>query len=218
MTTQVEVPWEELYRNLRGFVGRRVNNPADVDDLVQAVMVRLLKGLETLRDSERLHPWVYRTARNVIIDHYRAVASRREITATDDGRRDDDVSSQPITEENEDAALQELASCLAPMVRQLDPSYQEAVTLTELAGVTQAEAAKRAGISFSGMKSRVQPARKRLKTVIEECCRIQLDRRGGIIAYESRRPGWCNCRTCSSPPEPHEQGRIHGARVPPSNR
>jgi RNA polymerase sigma-70 factor (ECF subfamily) len=218
MTTQVEVPWEELYGNLRGFVGRRVSNPADVDDLVQAVMVRLLKGLGTLRNSERLHPWVYRTARNVIIDHYRAVASRREIAATDDDRRDDDVTSQQVADENEDAALQELASCLAPMLRQLDPPYQEAVTLTELAGVTQAEAATRAGISFSGMKSRVQRARKRLRTVLEECCRIQLDRRGGIIAYEPRQPNSCNCRTCSSEPERHKHGRIHGGFVPPSNR
>jgi RNA polymerase sigma-70 factor (ECF subfamily) len=92
------------------------------------------------------------------------------------------------------------------MLRELDPPYQEAVTLTELRGVTQAEAAKRAGISFSGMKSRVQRARKRLRTVLEECCRIQLDRRGGIIGYEPRQPDSCNCRKCSSEPEPHEQG------------
>jgi RNA polymerase sigma-70 factor, ECF subfamily len=218
MTTQVEVPWEELYGNLRGFVGRRVSNPADVDDLVQAVMVRLLKGLGSLRDSERLHPWVYRTARNVIIDHYRAVASRREVAAADEGSRDDEVGAQPISEENEDVALQELAACLAPMLRQLDPPYQQAVTLTDLRGVTQAEAAKRAGISFSGMKSRVQRARKRLKTVLEECCRIELDRRGGIIEYEPRQPGSCSCRTCSAEAEHQEHGRTHGAFVPPSNR
>jgi RNA polymerase sigma-70 factor (ECF subfamily) len=200
MTTQVEVPWEEIYGNLRGFVGRRVRNSADVDDLVQAVMVRLLKGLGTLRDSERLHPWIYRTARNVIIDHYRAVASQRELPVVADGPCDDEDSSQRIAEEDEGVALQELAACLAPMLRQLDPPYQEAVTLTELRGVTQAEAAKRAGISFSGMKSRVQRARKHLRTVLEECCRIQLDRRGGIIGYESRRPESCSCGPCSTEP------------------
>jgi RNA polymerase sigma-70 factor, ECF subfamily len=200
MTTQVEVPWEELYGNLRGFVARRVSNSADVDDLVQAVMLRLLKGLGTLRDSERLHPWVYRTARDVIIDHYRALASRREVTAAADEQRDDEHSSQPTPEEHEDVALQELAACLAPMFRQLGPPYQEAVTLTELQGVTQAEAAKRVGISLSGMKSRVQRARKHLRTVLEECCRIQLDRRGGIIGYESRRPDSCSCGPCSTEP------------------
>jgi RNA polymerase sigma-70 factor, ECF subfamily len=205
MTPQVEVPWEELYGNLRGFVGRRVRNAADVDDVVQAVMLRLVKGLGTLRDSERLHPWVYRTARNVIIDHYRATASRREIGAADDGTSDNESNSVMIAPEDEGGALQELAACLAPMLRQLDPPYQEAVTLTELRGVTQADAARRTGISFSGMKSRVQRARKQLKTTLEECCRIQLDRRGGVIGFEPRRPDSCQCGSCSPEAPAREQ-------------
>jgi RNA polymerase sigma-70 factor (ECF subfamily) len=200
MTSQVEVPWEELYRNLRGFVGRRVRNSADVDDVVQAIMLRLVKGLGTLRDSQRLHPWVYRTARNVIIDHYRATASRPEVGPADDGVRGDEDGSSAIVQEDEGVALQELAACLAPMLRQLDPPYREAVTLTELRGVTQADAAKRAGISFSGMKSRVQRARRQLRTTLEECCRIQLDRRGGIVGFEPRRPDSCHCGSCA--PEP----------------
>lgn len=206
MTPQIEVPWEELYVNLRGFVGRRVRNSADVDDVVQAVMLRLVKGLATLRDSERLHPWVYRTARNVIIDYYRATASRRDVGAADDEVRDDDNGSALIAQEDEGVALQELAACLAPMLRQLSAPYQEAVTLTELRGVTQADAAKRAGISFSGMKSRVQRARKQLRTTLEECCRIQLDSRGGVIGFEPRRPDSCNCGPCSPDALPREQG------------
>jgi hypothetical protein len=30
-----------------------------------------------------------------------------------------------------------------------------------------------------------------LKTVVEECCRVQLDRRGSVVAYERR--GACGC-------------------------
>jgi RNA polymerase sigma-70 factor (ECF subfamily) len=197
MTPHLTVPWEEIYGNLRGFVGRRIRNSADVDDVVQAVMLRLVKGLGTLRDSERLHPWIYRTARNVIIDHYRATASRREVGSADEGGGDDEGTSISIAQEDEGVALQELAACLASMLRQLDSPYQEAVMETELRGVTQAEAAKRAGISFSGMKSRVQRARKQLRTTLEECCRIQLDRRGGIMGFEPRRPDSCTCGACS---------------------
>jgi DNA-directed RNA polymerase specialized sigma24 family protein len=38
------------------------------------------------------------------------------------------------------------------------PSYRTAITLTSLQGVTQGDAARPAGISISGMKSRVQRA------------------------------------------------------------
>ena len=72
MAAVSELPWEELHGNLRAFISRRVRNPADVDDLVQRVLLQIVKGLASLRDAERLHAWVYRTARNVIVDYYRS--------------------------------------------------------------------------------------------------------------------------------------------------
>ena len=77
------------------------------------------------------------------------------------------------------------------MLRQLPPASREAITLADLEGVNQAEAAKRAGVAISGMKSRVQRGRKQLKAVLEERCRIQLDRRGTIVEYERRKPESC---------------------------
>ena len=72
MAAVSELPWEELHGNLRAFISRRVRNQADVDDLVQRVLLQIVKGLASLRDAERLHAWVYRTARNVIVDYYRS--------------------------------------------------------------------------------------------------------------------------------------------------
>jgi RNA polymerase sigma-70 factor (ECF subfamily) len=86
---------------------------------------------------------------------------------------------------------------MTPMLRQLPPSYREALTLADLEGMSQAEAARRAGVSISGMKSRVQRGRRQLKAVLEECCRIQLDQRGGIVGYDRRKPGSCDpCDRC----------------------
>ena len=47
---------------------------------------------------------------------------------------------------------------MTPMICQLPPAYRQAVTLADLEGVNQADAAARAGISLSGMKSRVHEA------------------------------------------------------------
>jgi RNA polymerase sigma-70 factor (ECF subfamily) len=186
-----EPAWEEVYASLRAFIGRRVRNPADVDDLVQRVLLQLVKGLGSLRDAERLHAWVYRTARNVIIDHYRSSSVRREI-ASGDAEDIGDTSARQATDlpaEDEGAALRELAACMAPMLLRLAPSYREAITLTELEGHNQAEAARRAGVSVSGMKSRVQRGRRQLRAALEACCRIELDRRGGVVTFGSRTGG-----------------------------
>ena len=56
MAAVSELPWEELHGNLRAFISRRVRNQADVDDLVQRVLLQIVRGLASLRDAERLHP------------------------------------------------------------------------------------------------------------------------------------------------------------------
>ena len=151
-----------------------------------------------MRDAERLHAWVYRTARNVIVDYYRSSTARQEVASGGaENLAAASGESQAPSQDDERAALQELAACMTPMIRQLPPAYREAVTLADLEGVNQADAAARARASLSGMKSRIQRGRQQLKAVFEECCRVQLDRRGTIVAYDPRRQNSCGpCGSC----------------------
>jgi RNA polymerase sigma-70 factor, ECF subfamily len=188
-------PWEELRGNLRAFIGRRVHNHADADDLVQRVLLQIVNGIGSLRESERLHAWVYRMARNAIIDHYRSSSAQREVPTGD--VCDLAAAERPVASHGQDtAAFQELASCLTPMLRQLPDAYRQAVTLADIEGINQADAAQRTGLSLSGMKSRVQRGRKQLKAVLEECCRVEVNRRGAIVAFAPRRPNGCRCDGC----------------------
>ena len=97
--------------------------------------------------------------------------------------------------EHEASALQELATSLKPLIGKLAVADREALRLIEFEGLTQVEAARRLGLSVSGMKSRVQRARLRLRSALDDCCRIALDRRGGVLGYEGRSDecGPCGC-------------------------
>jgi RNA polymerase sigma-70 factor, ECF subfamily len=88
----------------------------------------------------------------------------------------------------------ELAACLEPLLAQLPPIYRDALRLTDLDGLTQADAAARVGLSRSGMKTRVQRARAQLKALFACCCEIELDPRGGVIDYQPNNDA-CDCRT-----------------------
>jgi RNA polymerase sigma-70 factor, ECF subfamily len=118
MTAVSEPLWEELHGNLRAFISRRVRNQSDVDDLVQRVLLQIVKGLGSVRDAERLHAWIYRTARNVIVDYYRSSTARREVASggTEDLALADGADSQALSEGDERSALQELAACMTPMI------------------------------------------------------------------------------------------------------
>ena len=60
--------------------------------------------------------------------------------------------------------------------------------LTDIEGLTRAEAADRLGLSVSGMKSRVQRGRAKLKQALLRCCAVETDRWGTVLDYREHGP------------------------------
>jgi len=167
--------WREVEVRLRPYVARRVASAADVDDVLQETFVRVHRGLSTLADEERFGAWVYRVAATAVADHLRARA-RHPLAR---GSTSDDASDSESTADDE-SLEGDLAECVALFVARLPSPYREAITLTELQGVTQSDAADMLGVSVSGMKSRVQRGRERIRRMFEECCEISVDCRGHV--------------------------------------
>ena len=161
--------WELLTDRLGAYIGRRL--PADdADDVRQDVLLRIFRGAPGLGDDTRFGPWVYSIARNAVIDRLRV----RKLATTG-------IDNIDVPVDDEDVDVQPLLHCVTPFVARLPSPYREAITLTDLRGLTQQEAAEIAGVSLSGMKSRVQRGRRLLKTMFEECCRLTVDGRGRVI-------------------------------------
>ncbi|MGE0486949.1 MAG: sigma-70 family RNA polymerase sigma factor [Gammaproteobacteria bacterium] len=182
--------WRVLEAELRRFVGRRVAD-GDVDDVVQEVFLRIQRSLGQLRDDQRFGPWVYRVARNTIIDHARSAARHPRVA---------DVPPEAADEPPDEAedVQREVAMYAALFVSMLQSPYREALTLTELEGLTHKEAARMLGISLPALKSRVFRGRQKLRAALEDCCHITLDVRRRVIACEPRPegtpPDGCGCR------------------------
>ena len=170
----------ELEVRLRPFVARRVS-PHDVDDVMQDVFLRVQRGLASLRDDERFGPWVYQVARSAIADH-RRMRARHPLSCDEPP----ELPSESPDAEAEGTAERTLALSVIPFIAMMESPYREALTLTELEGLTQKQAAEMLGISLSGMKSRVQRGRARLRTMLDLCCEIGLDTRGQVIACAPR--------------------------------
>jgi RNA polymerase sigma-70 factor, ECF subfamily len=202
VSLSTEAVWAELHASIRGFIARRVRQQADVDDVVQRVFLQVHRALPTLRETDKLHAWVYQTTRRAIADFYRTPSQNREVAT---GTVEDLVNELPADEwpEGDDAATRELSTCLKPLMSGLTAADQEALQMVEFDGVTQVEAAARLGLSVSGMKSRVQRARSHLRSALHDCCRIAIDRRGGVISYEGKSG---SCESCASPDSDSSSG------------
>jgi RNA polymerase sigma-70 factor, ECF subfamily len=179
--------WDSFAGPLRAFVAKRIPPTADVDDVVQDVFVRIQEQLPHLRDADRIDAWIFQIARNVVANVFRT-RSRRDARNVSE---DEAPELLAAADDDEREAVQALASCLTRMIDQLPEPYRTAIELTEIAGLTQAEAAERLDISLSGMKSRVQRGRARLEGIIRSTCRVELDVRGGVTECDPLRPSRC---------------------------
>jgi RNA polymerase sigma-70 factor (ECF subfamily) len=186
MPPDTEQIWKEVHRSLGTFIGKRVANEAEADDILQEVLLRMHAKLNSLRDPEKVTSWLYQIARNAVVDYYRSPERRKEIPAGLAADVEIGVPAVATSDDTSGRLRTELADCLRPMLDRLSRDYREAVALVELEGLTQQAAATRMGLSLSGMKSRVQRGRRQLKRMLDECCAIELDRRGGVADYAVR--------------------------------
>jgi RNA polymerase sigma-70 factor, ECF subfamily len=166
--------WEALRAELLRFVRKRVRDASLAEDVVHDVLYVAHSRKETLREAGKLRPWLFQIARHAIIDLYRSKRPTEVLPAEFEGEETKQARS----------AEQELARCLKPLVAHLPPAYRSAVSLAEIEGLTQQEVASRLGLSLSGAKSRVQRARRMLADALQACCRLEFDRRGGIVDYK----------------------------------
>lgn len=169
--------WADFHDALWRFARARVASDADADDVVQNVFLKVHARSDQLQDDERIAGWIFRIASHAVIDLHR---SRSRVPPEPQAALPVVLPSLQLDQ----TAL--LAQCVRPFVESMDPHYRDALVMTELEGLTQAEAAERAGISVSGMKSRVQRGRQRLRASLEQCCEITLDSRNAIVEIEPR--------------------------------
>ena len=174
----VESVWSLLSSDLRRFLRRRVADEHTADDLLQETFVRVHRGLGELSEADNLRAWVFRIARNVVYDHYRA-------------RKTGAVPLDDSTEAGEDESPLDGrdATWLRQMIARLPDTYRDVIEMAELQGLPHREIAERLGLSLSATKSRVQRGRAELRKVLLDCCNFELDRRGNIVDYERRRGG-----------------------------
>ncbi len=167
----IETTWKNLRGELRGFLVGQVGEPATADDLLQDVFLKLHRRVGDLKEITSPRAWLYQVARNAAIDHWR---QRRDTTELPSNL----THAEAPTEELIQAKL---APCLRPMIENLPAAYGNALRLTELDELSQAEAARKLGISLTALKSRVRRGRAQLREMLLHCCEFELSTAGRVL-------------------------------------
>jgi len=187
--TELNDSWTETLDRVRAFVATRVDDGELAADITQDVIVRSIAS-GALQRVDNPTAWLYRSARNAVIDHYRTRRSHAPLDGLE-------AWPAPEIDDQPNDAARELSRCLEPMLDRLSPAARDALVRVDVDGQAQRRAARDLGLSLSGMKSRVQRARRDLKDLLEQCCVVEVDRRGGITDYQTGVNG-CGCKSATT--------------------
>jgi len=168
--------WTAHEPELRGWLRRRLGNPAEADDLLQDLFLKALRQGERFCSVQNARAWLFEVARNTLADRLRVA---RETVALPE-----DLPALV----NEPDTVDTLTACLPRVLSELSAEDREVITLCDLQGMAQAEFARSRGLSLSGAKSRVQRARQRLHARMTQVCQVQLDGGGRVSDFVWRQP------------------------------
>ncbi|MEI7497787.1 MAG: RNA polymerase sigma factor [Candidatus Falkowbacteria bacterium] len=150
------------------FVVQSINNQAEAEDLAQEILYKSWRKIKTYHPEQPFKPWLYRLARNTVIDYWRKRKLPLAFADADDtfAGEIDVVDESPLAlteimkrEEQEDIAA--LISTLAPDERMLlNLYYYQGLNLREIAELSQS--------SVDTIKSRHRRVLQKLRKLIDK--------------------------------------------------
>lgn len=153
------------------FLNRRLNDNELARDLTQDILMKLIQNKSQLSSVENLDAWIYRVARNRLIDHTRKKREERLYNSLA-------VPADP----KEVDFLDGINACLETIIREYDDE-KAGIFLQIFSGeLTQKEAALQLDIPYSTLKSRVQKVREDVfNRFLKECCKLIYNNDGEVI-------------------------------------
>ena len=150
---------------LRNYIRRRVADPRDVEDIVQEVFSELVEANQLLMPIEHVTGWLFRVARNRIIDLFR----KKKPEPLEDGELL--LESLDIAPD-EELERSELLDVIAAAIAELPAEQRDVFVAHEIDGRSFKEMAAASGVGVNTLLSRkryaVQHLRKRLHRIYDE--------------------------------------------------
>jgi RNA polymerase sigma factor (sigma-70 family) len=165
---------------LRNFIGRRVADPSDAEDILQEVFYELVEAYRLMKPIEEVGAWLYRVARNRIIDRFRkkkpspSSATRVHSDAEENGDvwSLEDLLPSPGAGPEAAYARSVLLEALDAALEELPEAQRFAFVAHELEGRSFKELASETGVSVNTLLSRKHYAvlhlRRRLRNIYDD--------------------------------------------------
>jgi RNA polymerase sigma-70 factor (ECF subfamily) len=169
-----EAAYEELIERFQhpvfNLVSRLMSEPADANDVVQEVFIKIFRNVRSFRSQSSLKTWIYRIAVNEAYNHRRWFSRHRkqeiglERDEKDQGYQD--TLSDPGRSPFDLAAGQEMHEMIEQTLAGLNPTFRTAVILRDVEDLSYEEIADILQIHLGTVKSRIMRGREALRNAL----------------------------------------------------
>ena len=162
-------------RRLFHFIRKRVDNEGDAEDILQDVFYELIEAYRLMKPVEHASAWLYRVARNRIIDRFRKKRPEAEVpfnASEEEPLRLEDLLPSPDAGPEALFARSVLLEELEAALEELPEEQREVFIAHEMDGRSFKQIAEETGLSINTVLSRKHYAilhlRRRLEAIYKE--------------------------------------------------
>lgn len=146
-----EIFYRKTARPIWSYIFRMTGNASTADDLLQKTFFRFLRSNPAIADEDHLRHYVFKTATNLVFDHYREIKRHREYVP--------DAREMP-------AGHDDLRHDMKRAFDELKPQDRALLWLAHVEGSSHEEVADALGLKTKSVKVMLFRARKRLAAIL----------------------------------------------------
>jgi RNA polymerase sigma factor (sigma-70 family) len=172
-TREIETVFRREREGLAEFIRRRVRNATDAEDILQDVFQQFALWYDEPLSIVDIGAWLFKVARNKIIDSYRKRRRNGELTGNSGGEMTDEEVRTDATDGPDQLFLRSaIWEQLSEALDELPPAQREVFVMNELEGRSFREIAEITGAPLNTLLSRKRYAvlylRERLRDLYNE--------------------------------------------------
>ena len=153
------VLYDRYYKQVYGYFVRMTNNAEISRDLTQNVFLKILKYSHSWKGDKVFAYWLFRIARNILIDYYNE--SRKFFSAEEEQENLNDEQADSIREMD----IKESFEFLLEAMEQLKPADRELIELNRFQGFSYKEIAQTVMSTENAVKVKTFRAIQKLKEI-----------------------------------------------------
>ena len=171
-TEPVSLSAEQIYHayapRVYNMARRMVRTDADAEDVMQDVLLKVVRKLPTFRGESALPTWLHRVTINTALSHRRKFAVREERRARDPFDTIMATEAEPSGSSAPDAQLvnRETQALIERAIAKLPSRYRNIFLLADVEGLPNSGIAERLELSLAAVKSRLHRARHLMRNAL----------------------------------------------------